>query len=240
MVFTGQNRSDEQTRQHLHESSKVMTMPLVVLAVLALVGGVVGIPFFKGGSPLHGYLGPVFESGAHSLITAPGGSPVGHSSLEFFLMGLSVAFGLGGILLAALLYFEPLKSRVPFLNPETISQRFKAIYTLMYHKYYVDEIYDAMIVNPLKKLAGYCFAFDLSVIDGLVNGVGWLTRLAAWLSHKFDIYIVDGVVNSLATLVDFNSGYWRRIQTGFLQNYALVFVIGLLVIVGSVLLQTVP
>jgi len=131
MVFTGQNRSDEHTRQHLHESPRVMTIPLVILAVLALVGGVVGIPFFEGGSPLHGYLGPVFESGAHSLITAPGVSPAGHSSLEFFLMGISVAVGLSGILLAALLYFEPLKSRVPFLNPETISQRFKAIYTLM-------------------------------------------------------------------------------------------------------------
>jgi len=110
----------------------------------------------------------------------------------------------------------------------------------MYHKYYVDEIYDAMIVNPLKRLARYCFAFDLSIIDGLVNGAGWLTRLTAWLSHKFDIYFVDGVVNSLAALVDFSSGYWRKLQTGFLQNYALVFVIGLLVIVGSVLLQTGP
>ena len=100
----------------------------------------------------------------------------------------------------------------------------------------MDELYDAVIVNPVKKLCQYCFSFDLSVIDGLVNGAGWLTRLTAWLSHKFDIYIVDGAVNSMATLVDFNSGFWRRIQTWHLQNYALVFVLGLLVIIGGVLI----
>jgi NADH-quinone oxidoreductase subunit L len=237
MVFTGPNRSGAHTRRHLHESPNVMTIPLVVLAVLALVGGVVGIPFFKGGSPLHDYLSPVFESGAQSLIHAPEVSPAGHGSLEFFLMGLSSAVGLAGILLAALFYLEPFKSKLPaFLNPDTIGQKFKKIYTLMYNKYYVDELYDAMVVNPIKRLSQYCFSFDLSVIDGIVNGAAWFTRLTAWLSHKFDIYIVDGLVNSLATLIDFNSGFWRRIQTGFLQNYALIFFIGLLVLVGSVLL----
>ena len=239
MVFAGQTRSDAHTRQHLHESPRVMTIPLVVLAVLALVGGVVGIPFFKGGSPLHGYLGPVFEAGAQGLVHAPEVSPAGHHSLEFFLMGLSVAVGLAGILLAALFYFEPIKSRAPaFLNPDAVGQKFKKIHTVLYNKYYVDEIYAAMVVNPLKRSSQYCFRFDLSVIDGIVNATGWLTRLIAWLSHKIDIYIVDGAVNSLATLIDFNSGFWRRIQTGFLQNYALVFVIGLLVMVGSVLFFT--
>jgi len=241
MVFAGQIRSDEHTRQHLHESANVMTIPLIVLAVLALVGGLVGIPFFKGGSPLHAYLSPVFESGAQSLIHAPQGSSAGHGSLEFLLMGLSVAVGLAGVLLAALFYFEPFKTKAPaFLNPDIIGQKFKTIQTLMVNKYYVDEIYDAMVVNPIKRLSQYCFSFDLSVIDGIVNGAGWFLRLAAWLSHKFDIYIVDGAVNSLATLIDFNSGYWRRIQSGFLQNYALIFVIGLLVMLGSVLLYTAP
>jgi NADH-quinone oxidoreductase subunit L len=240
MVFTGANRSDEHTRQHLHESPKVMTIPLIVLAVLAAVGGMIGIPFLTAGSPVHVYLSPVFESGAQSLVHAPEALPDGHGSLELFLMGLSVAVGLGGILLAALFYFEPLKSKVPaFMNPDTISQKYKKIYVLIYNKYYVDEIYNTFVVNPVKRFAQYCFSFDLSIIDGIVNGAGWITRLAAWLSHKFDIYIVDGAVNSLATLVDFNSGFWRRIQTGFLQNYALVFVIGLAVIVGSALLYSI-
>jgi len=237
MVFAGQNRSDAHTRQHLHESPAVMTIPLVVLAVLALVGGVVGIPFFKSGSPLHHYLDPVFASGLQGLTQSGQDVSHAHLGLELLLMAVSVVVGLLGILLAAALYMEPLKARMPsFLNPDVICLQFKNAYELLYNKYYVDEIYDTVIVRPLKRFARYCYSFDLSVIDGIVNGAGWFTRLAAWISHKFDIYVVDGAVNSLATLVDFSSGFWRRIQTGFLQNYALIFIIGLAVIVGSVLL----
>ena len=113
--------------------------------------------------------------------------------------------------------------------------KFKALYALLANKYYVDEIYDGLIVNPIKRLCRLCFSFDLSVVDGLVNGAGWMTRFTAWLSHKFDIYLVDGIFNSLATLVDFSSGFWRRLQTGYLQNYALIFVLGLLFIIGGIL-----
>jgi len=237
MVFAGPTRADASIRQHLHESPKVMTIPLVILAGLAVVGGVVGIPFFKDGSPLHNYLSPVFETGTRNLVHAQEASQTAHGTLEIVLMGISVAAGLLGLLLAAVIYFEPLKRHAPsFLNPDIVSQKFKKLYALLFNKYYVDELYDAVIVNPVKKLCQYCFSFDLSIIDGLVNGAGWLTRLTAWLSHKFDIYIVDGAVNSVATLVDFNSGFWRRIQTGYLQNYALVFVLGLLVIIGGVLI----
>jgi NADH-quinone oxidoreductase subunit L len=240
MVFAGPNRSDEHTRQHLHESAGSMTTPLIVLAVLALVGGLVGIPFFKDGSPLHNYLDPVFARGVSGLMSHGDldVSQSAHLGLEILLMAVSVAVGLLGILLAAALYLEPLKNRMPsFLNPEAISQKFKRVYTLMVNKYFVDEIYDQAIVTPLKKISQLCYSFDLSTIDGIVNGAGWFTRLAAWLSHKFDIYIVDGAVNSLATLVDFNSAVWRRIQTGFLQNYVLIFVIGLAVFVGSMLVM---
>ncbi len=237
MVFTGPTRAEATIRQHLHESPKVMTIPLVILAGLAVVGGVVGIPFFEAGSPLHNYLSPVFETGTRNLVHAQEASQTAHSTLEFLLMGISVAAGLLGLFLAAVIYFEPLKRLAPsFLSPDIVSQKFRKLYALLFNNYYVDELYDAVVVNPLKKLCQYCFSFDLSIIDGLVNGAGWLTRLTAWLSHKFDIYIVDGAVNSVATLVDFNSGFWRRIQTGYLQNYALVFVLGLLVIIAGMLI----
>lgn len=238
LVFTGKCRADEHARQHIHESPKVMTLPLFLLAALAVVGGVVGIPFFEGGSPLHNYLDPVFSKDSPHLIAVLTESPenAAHGSLELVLMGISTAAGLLGILLAALMYFEPLKSRAPsFMNPKVLSEKFKAIYSLLSNKYYIDEIYDALIVNPIKGLCRLCFSFDLSVIDGLVNGAGWMTRFAAWLSHKFDIYLVDGIFNSMATLVDFNSGIWRRLQTGYLQNYALIIILGLLLIIGGVL-----
>ena len=239
LVFTGHSRADAPTRRHIHESPYIMTVPLVLLAVLAVFGGVVGIPFFKDGSPLHNYLNPVF--GHNVLLSAPmqveGVAHDAHSSLEFLLMGISVAAGLLGIFIAALMYFEPLAARLPtFLNPGALTDRFKALHSLLYNKYFIDEFYDSIIVNPVKKFCQYCLAFDLSVIDGLVNGTGWLTRFAAWLAHKMDIYLVDGLFNSMATLVDSNSGFWRRLQSGYLQNYALIFALGLVLILGGMLL----
>ena len=102
---------------------------------------------------------------------------------------------------------------------------------------FVCEIYSTGILEPAKRSASYCSSFDLRIIDGLVNFAGWLTRLTAWGSHKFDIYVVDGLINSTATLVGYNSGFWRRLQSGYLQNYALIFILGLLLILGGVLLS---
>lgn len=237
MVFSGTTRATTASRRHLHESPKIMTSPLVALAGLAAVGGLIGIPFFKGGSPLRHYLSPVFETGSRHLVEAQHASQAVHAMPELVLMGISVAAGLLGIVLAAILYFEPVKRpAASLLNPAAVAQKFRKLHALLFNKYYVDELYDAIVVRPVKKLSRSCFTFDLSIIDGVVNGAGWLTRGTAWLSHKFDIYIVDGAVNSMATLVDFNSGFWRKIQTGHLQNYAFAFVLGLLAIVAGVLI----
>ncbi len=102
---------------------------------------------------------------------------------------------------------------------------------------FVCEIYSTGFLEPAKRSASYCSRFDLGVIDGLVNFAGWFTRFTAWLSHKFDIYIVDGIINSMATLVSFNSAIWRRIQTGFLQNYALIFVLGIIAVIVRALMR---
>jgi multicomponent Na+:H+ antiporter subunit D len=101
---------------------------------------------------------------------------------------------------------------------------------------FVAEIYERGILAPAGTLASWSSGFDIGVIDGMVNGVAYLTRLVSWVAHRFDIYIVDGLVNSAATLVGSLSASWRRLQTGYVQNYALLFVIGLIIIVGSVLL----
>jgi len=234
MTFTGECRADEHTKHHIHESPAVMTIPLIVLAFLATVGGLIGMPFFAGGSPLHNYLAPVFEHGAEAARAV---EESGVSSIEYILMAVSVAAGVSGITLAAIAYYEPWRERRPsFLDPETVSQRFNGLYTLLYNKYYVDEIYGALIVNPSKGLARACLSFDLGVIDWLVNSAAWATRFIAWVSHKFDIYVVDGIINSFATLVEFNSGVWRRLQTGYLQNYALVFILGVIILIGRILL----
>ena len=101
---------------------------------------------------------------------------------------------------------------------------------------FVGELYSTMVLGPAKRLASVSLSFDIGVIDGIVNMAGWLTRFTAWVSHKFDIYIVDGLVNSVATFVSSNALVWRRLQTGQIQNYALIMVIGLILIIGGVLL----
>ena len=68
----------------------------------------------------------------------------------------------------------------------------------MLHKYYVDEIYDALFVNRVKDLGSVLAAFDLGVVDGGVNGVGWFTRMSAELSRLWDTWVIDGLVNVLA------------------------------------------
>ncbi|MBI5236784.1 MAG: NADH-quinone oxidoreductase subunit L [Deltaproteobacteria bacterium] len=234
MTFTGKCRADEHTKHHIHESPGSMTVPLIVLAVLAAIGGLVGIPFiFADGTALHQYFAPVFSHGAHAVVAAEAGH-----GLEILLMAVSVAVGVSGISIAALMYYAPARKYAPdFLAPEKMAETLAPAHRLLYNKYYIDELYDYLIVNPIKRLCRYCLDFDLGVIDGIVNGAGWLTRFTAWVSHKFDIYIVDGLVNSAATFVSFNSLVWRRMQTGYLQHYALIFVIGLILIVGGALLS---
>ncbi|MEK7842051.1 MAG: hypothetical protein AAB197_05190, partial [Deltaproteobacteria bacterium] len=234
LTFSGECRADEHTKHHIHESPPVMTIPLIVLAFLAIVGGVVGIPFLEGGSKIHSFLSPAIGHASHS---AAGPAEAGHSSLEFILMGVSVGAGALGIFLAALMYYAPLRSFAPsFWTAENMAGSFSGIHKLLYNKYYVDEIYDAIIINPIKRFCGWCLSFDLGIIDGIVNGAAWITRLLSWVSHKFDIYIVDGLVNSMATFVNFNSSVWRRLQTGYLQNYAFIFVLGVLIALVRALL----
>ncbi|MBI5492029.1 MAG: NADH-quinone oxidoreductase subunit L [Deltaproteobacteria bacterium] len=240
LTFSGECRADEHTKHHIHESPAIMTVPLMILAFLAIVGGVVGIPFFEGGSKLHHFLSPVLSHGSHAAAAVEGAGEAvaeAHSSLEFILMGVSVGAGVLGIFLAGLMYFPPLKSFAPsFWTAENMAGTFSPLHKLLYNKYYVDEIYDAVIVNPIKRLCGWCLSFDLGVIDGIVNSAAWITRFISWVSHKFDIYVVDGLVNSMATLVNFNSSIWRRMQTGYLQNYAFIFVLGVLIVLVRVLL----
>lgn len=101
---------------------------------------------------------------------------------------------------------------------------------------FVGELHTTMVLGPAKKLASVSLSFDIGIIDGIVNLAGWLTRFAAWVSHKFDIYVVDGAVNSVATSVAASASVWRRLQTGQMQNYALIMVIGLIAIIGGILL----
>jgi len=104
------------------------------------------------------------------------------------------------------------------------------LWRALYHKFYVDELYDALIVRPCQSLGNLLAAFDLSVIDGFVNGTAAATRGSATVSGWFDKYVVDGLVNLQAWMVQNVSRVLRRLQTGVAPNYALAIVLGIVIL----------
>jgi NADH-quinone oxidoreductase subunit L len=208
MTFFGQSRVDEHVAHHVHESPKIMTVPLMVLAFLSIIGGYIGIPHVLGGANhIHEFLAPVLGGGAEpakahagiSLISqawASSGEGGGHSAtLEYILMAVSVVVAGLGILIA---YFFYIKN--PAL-PKLAAERWKGLYKLVYNKYYVDEIYEVLFIDSLKKFG-----------TGLWKG--------------FDELVIDGTINGIAYLIGLLSGAMRKIQTGVVQNYALSMIIG--------------
>jgi NADH-quinone oxidoreductase subunit L len=112
------------------------------------------------------------------------------------------------------------------------------VHSLLYNKYYVDEIYGTLFVDGLAKGGGSALSrFDASVIDGAVNGAGWLTRFTSTISIWWDTWIVDGAVRLTGFVVRFASYPVRMLQTGMLQNYAFFVVLGVLAILGYYLFQ---
>jgi NADH-quinone oxidoreductase subunit L len=208
VTFFGQPR-DQHKFDHAHESPKVMTIPLMALAFLAVVAGWVGIPWLK-----HGYSSFVFHHQPH------------HVEPNFILMIVSTVVALSGIYLAYAMYYK--KS----ISPEKLKSKFAFIYRVLYNKWYFDELYQAIIINPIMKTSQFLFArLDVGVVDWLVNGVGNFTVFLSDVKEWFDSHIVDGTVNGLASVTRGMGSGLRRIQTGQLQNYAFVIFFGLVLII---------
>ncbi len=142
-------------------------------------------------------------------------------------MTISVVFALGGIFLARRMYHH---------KPELadgMERRLKPIHVLLYNKYYVDEIYNALFVDGLAKGGGALLSrFDAAVVDGGVNGAGWLTRFTSRLSMWWDTWVIDGSVRLGSFLVKLASYPVRILQTGLVQSYALFIVIGMALFLG--------
>jgi NADH-quinone oxidoreductase subunit L len=205
-----------------HESPTLMTAPLMVLAVGACVAGYVGIPAALGGSnAIEHFLEPVYvaESAAHA---EEGEHAVAHLShtAELGLMAFSVLIAGLGIALAYHLYV-----RRPKLS-EKLAANWAGAHRVLTNKYYVDEAYDATVIKGTMSGARSLWTVDRNVVDGAVNGAGWLTRALSWVSHVLDKYIVDGVVNLFAWICAEGSYMFRRGQTGLIQNYAVASLFG--------------
>jgi NADH-quinone oxidoreductase subunit L len=194
MTFHGESRVDGHV--HVHESPSIMVIPLCVLAVLSLVGGWIGLPIIEGGNKIREFLSPVLATAGHAAAAEHGSHQVG---FEITMMMVSMGIAIAGILLAWIMYLKN-----PAL-PEKLASRFSGLYQLIYNKYFVDEAYDAVIVEPIK------------------NGSVFLWRM-------FDNRVIDGAVNGAADLVQWASRNVRKLETGLVQEYALGIVGGVVVI----------
>jgi NADH-quinone oxidoreductase subunit L len=225
LTFFGESRVPPEVEHHIHESPRSMTVPLMILALLSVVGGWIGWPESLGGKDYFArFLDPVIAKQAEVVAAIPEAAV--HTT-EYELMAVSVLVALIGIGLAWYFYL-----RRPTI-PGTLAAKTGGLYRLIYNKYYVDQIYDAMFVNRAKDLGVALGAFDVGVIDGLgVNGVGWATRLASSIEMVWDKWVIDGLVNLAARIVWIISYPVRMIQSGRVSSYALLIVLGVLVFLG--------
>jgi NADH-quinone oxidoreductase subunit L len=219
LTFYGQSRVAPGV--HPHESPKVMTVPLIVLAAGSVLAGWIGVP------KLWTIFPEVFRTFEHWLAGVVGHEQAVQAlehtpdhAMEWLLMFLSVAVAGGGIALAWYLYQKKAPRREPLeaLGP---------LYTASFNKWWVDEAYDAVFVNGLAKGGGTALSkFDAAVVDGGVNGAGWLTRFSSRISIWWDTWVVDGAVRLSSFAVKLSSYPVRIVQTGSVQAYALGFLAG--------------
>jgi NADH-quinone oxidoreductase subunit L len=221
MTFFGEFRGGEEAEHHLHESPWTMTLPLQILAGLSVVGGaLIGFPEIlfklKGWNFIDGFMGPLILELHHGEHHHPS------LALEWGLVALSVAVAAGGIFLAWSWY----RKDPEWTRPKALAAGVPGVYRLLLDKYRVDELYDAVFIQPLLRLNRFLWDFDARVVDGMVNGSRHATVGSSFLSSVFDLRIVDGLVNLVGTTWAVASGRFRRLQVGYTQGYAMVMIFG--------------
>jgi NADH-quinone oxidoreductase subunit L len=192
LCFRGSSRVSHEAEHHLHESPPSMIVPLVVLAVLSVVGGFVGLPMQQGGNAFERWLEPVFAGGSEA---AQAVSP----STEWTLIVVSVLAALAGIAFAFRAYLQQ-----PGLATR-MAESLRGFQRTLVNKYWVDELYDAIVVRPFYWASVGLWRFwDEKVVDGTVNGIG---------------FGFEGL-----------SAVLRLFQTGFVGTYALFFALGVVIL----------
>ncbi|TAH39360.1 MAG: NADH-quinone oxidoreductase subunit L [Planctomycetota bacterium] len=255
MTFHGQARSHH--AEHAHESPASMTIPLIVLAALAIFGG-----RFWPADPAHALSGgrepwflelvhdPKLENWNPQAIEAAGGwsqvgargavahdaghaeehGAVAHAAHSQAMLFSILAAGLG-ILLSYVVYQWRL------IDPARVARALGGFYTLVYNKYGFDELYHATVIRGTMLWSQFLSAFDARVIDGIANGIGRLMSRVAGFSAAYDRVVVDGAVNWLAESTSAAGQSLRRVQTGRIQQYAYFTFAGAVVLAVIVLLD---
>ncbi|MCB9474093.1 MAG: NADH-quinone oxidoreductase subunit L [Candidatus Delongbacteria bacterium] len=206
MTFHGKYRGTAQEASHFHENPLVMTVPLMVLAVLAAIAGFWGLPHFLDvahvGNRFDEFLAPVFYSGSElHLRHAMAGH--GNVAMEWLLAGLSVCVAIVGLLVARRLYLREDRKAA------SLVAQFPGLHRQLLNKWYVDELYQTIVIKPIGATCDFLWKYvDALIIDGAVNGLGSLCVAAG-----------QGV---------------RRLQGGRLSHYLALMAAGTAVLIGWV------
>ncbi|MDA0986841.1 MAG: NADH-quinone oxidoreductase subunit L [Bacteroidetes bacterium] len=200
LTFYGNENFDDSIKPH--ESPKVMTIPLIVLAILSAIGGLIGIPHALGGTNyFEEFLEPVFKTSNSQLPFV-----FENITTEYLLMALSVAISICAIWYARNLFLQNLK------KSELIKNKFSSAHNILVNKYFVDEFYEKIFINPIKKLSD------------------------SFLWKWFDIKIIDGLINNSAKFIQYLSSVLVKVQTGVTENYVQIFVLGVTLILLKIIL----
>lgn len=207
LTFLGEERFDHH-HVHPHESPATMTIPLVVLAVLSALGGLLGVPHVIGHALhipnlLEGWLKPIFAVSNERFLTQHVG---GHTTIEIGLMVASSLLAVIGIMFARSIYSQGLSKAT------AMAGKMSGLYKLLLNKYYVDEVYNMLVAGPI------------------------LAASRDFLWKVVDVVVIDGVVNGSAKSMGAAAGVLRRLQSGVAQNYALVMMIGIVIMLAMVLM----
>jgi len=226
LAFFGRSRVATELEEHIHESPKSMTVPLMILAFLSICGGWFALPVLWGEkNTFETFLEPVLSG----VKIETGAVELGHHTLfkEYLLMMASVGIAALGIWLAYRLYLQ-----YPKLHAK-IAAAWPRLYNLLLNKYYVDEIYDALFVNRVKDLSTAFGVVDAKLIDGVgVDGAGWLARVISRISMWWDKWVIDGLVNLAGKITNGLSVPVRMFQTGVFSSYAVLILLGLAILLG--------
>jgi NADH-quinone oxidoreductase subunit L len=213
MTFFNECRASEEVQHHIHEAPKSMTAPLVVLATLSIFGGLLGVPPALGGNNIvERFLEPVFGLGKDKLLESAAGPGLIHKVVsetvlhhsyapEYKLMLLTTTIVFASILLSYIFYMK--KRSIPV----SLAEKNPSFYRLLLNKWYVDELYEKLFLNPLHALSLFMW-----------NGI--------------DVVVIDGLVNSTAEFF-MNSGVaCQATESGYVQRYAVSFMVGVVVLIA--------
>jgi len=220
LTFAGKPRTE--AAAHAPESTKSMVWPLVILAIFSTFLGLAGMPW---ANMFFSFIGANADVAGHHLH---------HGDFNPLIAGISLGVAIIGWFTAWLIY-----GRKPLtVSVDPLKKPLGPVYTLLENKYYFDELYDFIVVQPSKWVAKQCYRFDQVVVDAIVNAVGRFGRwLSSWLWKFIDNPIVDGAVNGVGKVTAWCGEFMRATQTGKVQNYLLVAAVTIVLLLALFIMR---